>query len=424
MNEDGTAGAKHGSHLLARRGPAGRKARKRTADHLRSHREHTPSYQMARPPPGSFCSHGRSQVSQRSIRPCAGSLPLARRVVAGLRRWAAPGRFTSARAESTVRRPVGHAHIPDHLRLHSEHRRSPAARSMRRGLPPLARSPQRRQRDGGGPPGVTWRSRGAHERVLRLSWVIAGSPPLAQRARPDRQRLRHRPRITSARAESSVSPECPGCARPAHLRSGGVRDEGADLGADGWGTSARAESRARRSIAVPMGTGSPPLAQRADRLCEFAQWECRNTSDRAENRTSPQFRHGQLRITSAREESSQRRTFWWTAATVRLRWRGEQGGDLVDGWLRSGSPSHVQRAIVGSEHSLHELGFTSTSAERARVWRPRTDRLRSRGEDSAGAHGGMHGNGAPPLARRVGGARPGKSDGPVPLCSRGGKRAR
>ncbi len=131
--------------------------------------------------------------------------------------------------------------------------------------------------------------------------------------------------------------------------------------------------------------GSPPLARRA--------------------RGRPPGVGSRVRPTSARAESTSRRTTTPTAAPAHLRSRGEH----IWSWSRHsfpyGSPPLARRARVGSPVGRGHRRLTSARAESTRAvrtaWRTAAAHLRSRGEHRMGPVPCSLISGSPPLARRA-----------------------
>ncbi len=293
-----------------------------------------------------------------------GSPPLARRAPVDQPGHVPRCRLTSARAESTQSRTRPEQPPEAHLRSRGEHTARAAACAANNGSPPLARRARHEQHPRArrrrltsaraestcplpcqpGRAAAHLRSRGEHERVFGLSATRAGSPPLARRA-PHRARQEQGVlRLTSARAESTAPPSTPGSRTAAHLRSRG--EHGSHL--RGVGTL----------------NGSPPLARRA-------------------RRTQRQRPIGR-RLTSARAESTRRRSRSWPRPAAHLRSRGEHVRAQRHLHACGGSPPLARRARLPPV--LRGLAVRLTSA-RAESTRPRRGQrvlvpahLRSRGE--------------------------------------------
>ncbi|RLV64302.1 hypothetical protein STAN_7122 [Streptomyces sp. CBMAI 2042] len=150
-------------------------------------------------------------------------------------------RLTSARAESTSPARTGPAPPPAHLRSRGEHSRTDKGAMVPGGSPPLARralpllahvfqvlrlTSARAESTGGrrsrsAPAAAHLRSRGEHSADDSSNFELSGSPPLARRARTGRVKGDLRPRLTSARAESTAAAHADRPVEPAHLRSRG-----------------------------------------------------------------------------------------------------------------------------------------------------------------------------------------------------------
>ena len=193
------------------------------------------------PPTAHLRSRGEHTLPLRIRRNTRGPPPLARRALAECLRDRFLDRPTSARAERTSRRAGSRYGSPVHLRSRGDHRNGELTGVSTGGSPPLARRPPGQIRGGELPERFTsaraettvravrprprhpvhLRSRGDH---FFTSWPPAsssGSPPLARRPRgqqPDQVTQR---RFTSARAETTRSSATPPGATSVHLRSRG-----------------------------------------------------------------------------------------------------------------------------------------------------------------------------------------------------------
>ncbi len=232
----------------------------------------------------------------------SGSPPLARRAPVHLLSDQRPRRFTSARAESTLAKLTPTARGTVHLRSRGEHETGRLRKY--RGT-------------------VHLRSRGEHRRAALSSASAAGSPPLARRAPLNRTGPISLRRFTSARAESTRSTCGPGPAAAVHLRSRGEHDS-----LDG--TKA-------------IGSGSPPLARRAQ--------------------DPPQSAAPGRRFTSARAESTPSARGPARQVAVHLRSRGEHGTPRRRSRAVLGSPPLARRALVRAAPVPFCGRFTSARAE-------------------------------------------------------------
>ncbi len=145
-NELGSrAGSIVGSPLLARRAPVLGDVRDRVGRLTSARAEST--WTTVRPavqPPAHLRSRGEHNASVAFFARPVGSPPLARRARQPRRRPCRPGRLTSARAESTGTRPRTWARSAAHLRSRGEHRRPVSVPASLAGSPPLARKARSR----------------------------------------------------------------------------------------------------------------------------------------------------------------------------------------------------------------------------------------------------------------------------------------
>ena len=196
------------------------------------------------------------------------------------------------------------------------------------------------------------RSRGEQTVSPGTTCSRSGSPLLARRAAVHRQRERHPDRVTSARAESSAAAVSMLTWVTGHLRS-------------------RGEQLAMTS-SIRCWDGSPPLARRAGGPGEPAPED--------------------LRVTSARAESSNPSTAQLPRASGHLRSRGEQREGRPSMTTTDGSPPLARRAARRSSGTVPRGRVTSARAESRSGWPPRPARaaghLRSRGEQATSGRRG------------------------------------
>ncbi len=374
-----------GSSPLARRGHS-RASRRRTAYWLTSARAERTPQPNGSPAPGAAHLRSRGEDCSLVTGPgrCSGSPPLARRGhVRGLRA-AGHGRLTSARAERTTMPRIRARQRTAHLRSRGEDAARTAARARLDGSPTLARrAPPARPagRAAGrltsaraestsprplrpGRRSAHLRSRGEHGHQTATDATAVGPPPLARRAHGRHRRPARLPRLISARAESTAWAPLPPTGSPAHLRS---RGEHAPSGA-----------------ATPPGDGSPPLARRARSECVRLGLD--------------------LRLTSARAESTTRRPARLTRTAAHLRSRGEHEGTHAWDDRGDGSPPLARRARDLDRVAPARDRLTSACAERTRrattSCAGTTAYLRSRGQDPRCPPMRNCAIGSPPLARR------------------------
>ncbi len=220
------------------------------------------------------------------------------------------------------------------------------------------------------------RSRGEHTESYSRSLVRSGSPPLARRARPDLIRAAEAARITSARAESTELARGGPPRHAAHLRLRGERRSAV------WSCF--------------MSRGLPSLARRARPRAPV-----------------PGVRR---RLTSAPAESTGRGTQPYGAAAAHLRSRGEHDQPVSASYRVSGSPPLARRAPGLPGPDGFDVRLTSARAESTTVKQSAPSatpaHLRSRGEHSPSARAAVRSAGSPPLARRA--PRLADEDLPVP----------
>lgn len=192
-----------------------------------------------------------------------------------------------------------------------------------------------------------------------------GSLPLARRGLEPVQDIDSVRWLTSARAERT----CTGSRRTrwsaVHLRSRGedwVGERGPEL-----------------------VRGSPPLTRRG--------------------RQSGYTYSSLPRLTSARVKRTPWRRRAREGRPAHLRWRGEDGGQLVQQWLPDGSPPLVRRGPLPALPADPTRRFTSARRERTSACLRRSSasaaHLRLRGEDKPGWNMPPLSYGSPPLARRT-----------------------
>ncbi len=282
-----------------------------------------------------------SQVKKVKV---SGSPPPARRAPATPTSNRRVRRFTSARVESTARPGAAARRCPVHLRLRGEHTRPRMAPPTPTGSPPPARRtpscphPEAcrrrftsaraentiRRASWCGSSTVHLRPRGEHPIHHPPTVMPHGSPPPARRTHPAQQTPAGHGRFTSARAENTRSARRGGPRPAVHLRprgehagvSPGVHRCGGsppparrtpspskDQAGPGRFTSARAENTLTRRCALPRvpvhlrprgehvwrqedheaDSGSPPPARRTRQLRLAHLGTPRFTSARAEN---------------------------------------------------------------------------------------------------------------------------------------------
>ncbi len=191
------------------------------------------------------------------------------------------------------------------------------------------------------------------------------SPPLARRARVRCRGGCPGRRLTSARAESTAWPRSRSSTRSTHLRSRGEHVIGPVL----------AEVR----------DDSPPLARRA--------------------RTLSYSTLGQIRLTSARAESTSPLVRAWGSPPTHLRSRGEHPSSCAAGAARGDSPPLARRAQGCEPSAGRRLRLTSARAESTGFplvsSQTSSTHLRSRGEHLFVPPLLVGGLDSPPLARRA-----------------------
>ncbi len=328
-------------------------------------------------------------VSPVPITAVTGSPPLARRARGGAGVGLGAVRLTSARAEST-------ASADPHPSTRTAH----------------------------------LRSRGEHPGAIASAADPGGSPPLARRARPSHRPWTGRPRLTSARAESTRCPSAPAGSGSAHLRSRGehvgVQFEGEEAGGspplarrallDHLGRSYDLRLTSARAESTSPGTASRPPS--SAHLRSRGEHQSGNGKQAAEFGSPPLARRARInalpnqsygRLTSARAES----TFGVGACVVsgaaHLRSRGEHEVCVTALEAVAGSPPLARRALARG--GLEDAGGRLTSARAestASVYFSSASaaaHLRSRGEHAVDGAARMPSVGSPPLARRAPAAR-------------------
>ncbi len=313
---------------------------------------------------GSRTAHLRSREEHRSLsvfhgRP-SGSPPLARRAPGGGQRGGPIGRLTSALAESTCPGSRRTSTSPVHLRSRGEHADDTMPVVTKSGSPPLARRALLPALRTLGKVRFTSARAERHERSSSSSATIHDSPPLARRA-PGRRR-------------GSV-----------HLRS-------------------RGEHVCPYGAGEVLG-GSPPLARRAHGVAGQGVRPVRLTSARAERTIASTARPATGWLTSARAERTRFCQTVRFSSSAHLRSRGEHVLDDSRSPRRIGSPPLARRAPPRPPERLPQLRITSARAESTPPdpTRPVVPpaRLRSRGEHEIRGLRLARVDGSPPLARRA-----------------------